>query len=334
MNYLNRADPEAVNPMTDPGAFKKPAIPGYAAVALMIIGTIFAGWLSQLSIGLHKTLYDNEFYRCALQEVRLEDEVRVMLIEYAIMESDRPISIALSDITMIEKALASAIEEEWLKKEIEASLTDAVAFVMGDREQLVVKFPLEEKQALFEREMRREWKAYPGYAKMEELGIEAPDPIVFIEKIDLPDEITIIELTSLSELGMKEQAAVTAIRSIDPELQLTPYLLIGLLLPFSLILFGVIPGLKWLGSGLFLSGLSLYLFWPQMKSAVLNYAPGALEPYGLSFLAGPEITATVYSCASDIFTDIHAAFAGLGLLLIVTAYLTQLVLVISEKLRK
>jgi len=320
--------------MTDPGAPKKPAIPGYAAVVLMIIGTIFAGWLSQLGIGLHKTLYDNEFYRCSLQEVRLEDEVRVMLIEYAIMESDRPVSIALSDIPMVEKALASAIDEEWLKGKIETTLADGVDFVLGDREQFVVKFSLEEKQAVFEREMRRQWRAYPGYAKLEKLGIEAPDPTVFIEKFDLPEEITIIELTSVSELDVKEQTAINAIRSAGPELQLTPYLLIGLLLPFSLILFGVIPGLKWLGSGLFLSGLSLYLLWTQMESAALSYAPGALEPYGLSFLAGPEITATVYSCALAVFTDIHVAFAGLGLLLTATAYLIQLVLVISEKLRR
>jgi len=320
--------------VTDPGSPKSRSLPAYVAVILMITGTIFAGWISQVSIGLHDTIYDREFYRCSLREVRLEDEMRAMLIEYAIMESDRPISIALSDIPMIEKALVSAIDEQWLKGKLETILADAVAFVLGDREQFIVKFPLQEKQALFEREIRREWRAYPGYARLQELGIEAPDPTVFIEKIDLPGEIAVIELTSLSELDEKEQAAITAIRGAEPEFQLAPYLLIGLLLPFSLLFFGVIPGLKWLGAGLFLSGLSLFLLWNQMESAVLNYAPVALEPYGLSFLAAPEITATVYSCARDAYTGIHASFAGLGLLLIAAAYLIQLSLVIAGKLRK
>lgn len=334
MRYSKPTGTGMVSPMPGKSMIKSRSAPGYMAVILVILGIIFTGWLSQVSIGLHKTLYNKEFYQCSLQEVRLEDELRVMLIEYTIMESDRPISIALSDISMIANALASAIDEEWLKGKIEATLDDAVAFVLGDREEFVVKFPLREKQAIFEEEMRKNWKAYPGYAKLEELDIEVPDPTMFIEKIDLPGEITIIELSSLSELEEDKQTAVAAIRSAEQELLIAPYLLVGLLVPFSLIFFGLVPGLKWLGAGLFSSGLSLYLLWPQMESAVIDHAPAALEPYGLSFLASPEITATVYSCALAAFTDIHMAFAGLGLLLIAAAYVIQLGSVLAGKARK
>jgi len=309
----------------------KSTFPGYVAVTFMMIGIIFAGWLIQVSTGLHKMLYDSEFYRCSLQEVKLEDEFRVMLIEYAIMESDRTISIALSDIPMIKNALASAIDEEWLKEEIDKNLDNAVDFIFGDREKFVVKVPLEEKQPVFEEEMRREWEAYPGHERLEELGMEVPDPTLFIKKIDLPSEITIKELSSLTDFGQEEQTAITGIRSIESVLQITPYLLIGLLLSFSLVSFGVILGLKLFGSGLFLSGLSLYLLWHKMESTLVGYLPKALEPYGLSFLADHEVTASIYNCAQAGFTDIHVVSAGFGLFLIALAYLIQLALLIVRK---
>lgn len=309
----------------------KLVLPRYVAVTLLIIGIILAGWLSQVSLGLHKTLYNNEFYRCSLQEVKLEDELRVMLIEYAIMESDRTISIALSDIPMVRSALASAIDEEWLKEKIDENLDAAVDFILGDREKLVVKAPLEEKQKVFEEEMKREWKAYSGYAKLEELEIDAPDPTVFIEKFDVPSEITITELSNLSDIGDEEKKAISSIRSVKPALQITPYLLSGLLLCFSLVSFGIIHGLKLFGWGLFLSGLSLYLSWQQMKNIVVGYLTEILEAHGLSLLAGPEITANLYDCVQAGFADTHAIFGGLGLFFVALAYLIQLILFIAGK---
>ncbi len=310
----------------------KIALPGYVAVIVMIIGAIIGGWLSQAGIGLHKTLYDNEFYRCSLQEMKLEDDLRVLLIEYAIMESDYTISIALSEIPMVKNALSSAIDEEWLKGEIEKHLDDAVDFIFGDLHKFIVEIPLAEKQEEFEKEMSREWEAYPGYTKLGELGIEAPDPAVFIEKIDLPGEITIIELTSLSEVGEEEQKAISSIRNARSALQISPYVLCGLLLSFSLVTFGVIYGLKLFGSGLFLSGLSLYLSWHYMEYFAVRHAAEALETHGLSLLARPEITTNFYNCLQTSFIDTHLAFSGLGLLSIIAAYVVQYILVITKKI--
>jgi len=310
---------------------KKIVLSGYIAVTLLIVGVTIGGWLSQVSMGFHKTLYDNEFYRCSLQEVKLEDELRVLLIEYVIIESDRAISLAFSNIPMVENALASAIDEEWLKGKIDKNLDNAVDFIFDDRDTFVVKIPLAEKQKVFEEELRREWKSYPGYARLGELGIEAPDPTVFIEKIDLPSEITIIELADLSEIGEDEQKAISGMRSAKPALQITPYLLSGLLLSFSLVAFGVIQGLKLFGSGLFLSGLSLYLSWQHMENIIISYVTEILEAHGLSLLADPGITANLYNCLKSSFIDIHVIFSGLGLILIVMAYLAQLFMVINKK---
>ncbi|GEM_PF-3953270 len=164
----------------------------------------------------------------------------------------------------IQTALDRTLEEEWVKENFFLALSDILAFVKGEEEELTVVIALEDKKRIFQYNFERELER-----RLPE-NVEIKDDMAE----EIPDEIVLSNIMEEAEGAEEMENALLFFRTLYGYYEAYSYhALIGIS-ALLILLLGVTGGLKWIGSGMLVSGALVFFSMLLGKNTLFNMISG------------------------------------------------------------
>ncbi len=278
---------------------------------LVLILAVVTGCAFITGQGLERTFFNTGYYSTVLDEIDGED------LQVYFLEAKPPglNNRHLWDEAAIYRALVRMAGEEWLSEQAAYAVEEYLLFVTGEQEELVIAIDLLEHQSVFWEALEEELgELYPEL--IDEFGPQLLEEIV--SRLDLPTELTWVELDSKAELDPIFRAELERINRVRANLRILPWISIAVLLAAGFL--WLKPGGTFiaLGLGAFLSGVLYYFIWPAGWEAVVvpsveNMAAGR-DFIELIWARDSHI---IYSITTSIINRLSLYFAAFGVAVLV-----------------
>ncbi len=278
---------------------------------LILILTVLTGCAFLTGQGLERTFFSAGYYRAILDEIDGED-----LQDYFLaVEPPELNGRQLGTEAAIFRTLVRIAGEEWLREQAFYAVEEYLLFVTGEQEELVIKINLLEHQSVFLEALEKELgDLYPEL--LDEYGPQLLEEI--ITRLDLPTELTWVELDSKAELEPRFKEQLDRINQARTGLRILPWISLAVLLAAGFL--WLKPGGTFiaLGLGAFLSGVLYYFIWPAGWEAVVvpsveNMAAGR-DFIELIWARDSHI---IYSITTSIINRLSLYFAAFGVAVLV-----------------
>jgi len=273
---------------------------------LILILTVFTGLAFLTGLSLERTFFSTGYYHAVLDEMD-GDNLRdyFLAADPPDLDGQGPLDEAL-----IYRALVRIAPEEWLKERAAYAVEDYFLFVTGKQDELVIAIDLLEHQAVFWEALEKELgEQYPEL--LGEFGPRLLEELV--SRLDLPTELTWIEVESKAELDPAFRAQLERINRLRSNLRTLPWISLAVLLTAGFIWLKPGGAFITLGLGLFLSGIFYYYLWPYGWDALVGpFVERLAAGNGLLDLLWAREGPLIYAAAANVLNRIALYGAVLG----------------------
>lgn len=239
---------------------------GRLSLAAVFVVTVSLGLLAQGAVGVKRTILSPSYYKGLFLELDIYSYIQDQILDTlnpgwhgggAGEDADRARS------PLIRSAMAGALPPSWLQEETEKVVDAAFALIESDNDRLIFAVSLEERKGLFKEALLEEMLAlYPP--EMEQLELDPEDAGTFVEELDLPPGLVLIDTARSRTGGAAESLA--ALRSGMVFFTWIPWVALILGAVIWQFWVGTPAGLKGWGISLAVAAL-LYLILLQFLSA-------------------------------------------------------------------
>jgi hypothetical protein len=278
-----------------------------AAFVLMLLFSC----LFQAGIALERTLLNPHFYFRILDDLEIHARLRGILLSGALKAEDD----LLVPGSMIEHALGEAISEQWLREQGDMIAGEIISFLKEGPDQLSITVELASRKAVFQQAL----VGSLSRTQLEKLGLTDSFAAEFLESLELPDRLTLLEIASVDELAAGDARALRLIGQGRTYLLVLPAIAIFLLAGLCFLWAGAAGGFKWAGGAVLGGGLAYYVLLQAAGKLLTVTPPESLAGYGAlgSFLA--ENTEFFPALVLRLLADqvaVALTYAGAGVVLI------------------
>jgi hypothetical protein len=264
---------------------------------------IFLGFFYQLFVGLERTFLSADYY----QELASETDFFVLLhrdIKKSFLEKP-----ALQEDEIFFNALEEVVTPQWIGENVADASQDILMFLEGRKERIETVIDLGSKKDEFEKKLITKMRNMPA-AEVREMGIE-PGEIEssvknFLESADLPEEIVLMDFYEKEEFAVARDA-LPYIRSVRNLFAPLFFLFLVFLIALSFLFYGVLEGIKKVGSTVFVCGLIFYIQVVIIKGSVL---PELAEFDSALFLVNQTVGIFLSTSKIFIFSGLFLTIAG------------------------
>lgn len=306
-------------------------------LALVVLFIIFvvAGGIFLLGKGIEATLLQTSFYEKIVREAEvapvLTDAILEGIEDQAGSEFEQlPAENREEMQRILEDSFSRALTEEWAEETLLMVIDDVLSYVKGEQDELTAVIDLSERKAIIqeniqaetqaevEAEVERQIQQREIPAGMEDRArsqLEAEispriDTAVSGMMNNIPDAISLAQLLEAKGNSQEIKAAVNRFQQTYGYFDVISYAVLIVLAGLMLVLAGFFGGLKWVGTGMIVTGLLRFgtLFGAEQSlPAIINNAAPGLKTEKLNILIDPLFT-QMY--------NITWIYAGIGLLLL------------------
>ncbi len=312
-------------------------------LSILLILFVLTGSIFILGQGIQNTLLKISFYKKAIEKI----EISPILIDTALLELEEQLTIDSEQITSqakrevrqsLRSVLAETLDEEWTKENIVLVIDDFLSYLKGEQDNLTAVIDLEERkeilntnldneiQTSIEAEVDRQVRARsdipPGAEQKVRSQIKQKvenelSGVVGNFVNEIPNKIAVANLLQSSSNYKDIKIAVSNFQKYYNLFNVYSYLVLAVLIILILVLAGVFGSLKWLGSGMIVSGVltSVILLGTKMFFPLLIDSLGSA--YGLDKLS---LLIDPFYFKMFIYTFIYA---GLGVLLLILGFVLK-----------
>ena len=278
---------------------------------LILILALMTGWAFITGLTLERTFFSAGYYQAVLDEID-KDSLQTYFLEAEPPDlNGRP----LRDEAVIYRALVQMAGEEWLREQASYAVEEYLLFVTGKQDELVIVIDLLEHQNVFWEALEEELgDLYPGL--LEEFGPQLLEEVV--SRLDLPTELTWVELGSKSELDPEFRAELERINRIRTNLRLLPWISVLIMLAAGFLWLKAGGAFIALGLGIFLSGVSYYYLWPYgWDQVVAPYVLGLAADHGFLEMIWARESQLIYNITASIVNRVALYGAVFGMMVLI-----------------
>lgn len=305
-------------------------------LVLLFIVFVVAGGIFTLSKGIDKTFLDISFYEEVVEETEIASTLMSRLVggieEQAGSELQKlPAENRQQVKNILESSFSSALDEEWAEETLLVAVDDVLSYLKGEQEGLTAVIDLTEEKRVIQNNIQTEVEKSiqmeveqqiqqrsdipPGMEDQVRSRLEseiAPRTNTAVTGMmtGVPDRISLAQLLENLENSEEIKAAVATFQQVYSYFDLILYSTLIIFAILMLALAGFFGGLKWVGTGMIVSGGFLFLFLLALKPSL----PVLLNNFNVP-IDKQILDPVIHPLFFEMYT-ITLTYAGVGLLLL------------------